>query len=373
MLYQRIKRMDTKNRLGKRVVSYIIPEEYRKKFSARYKEISRVRMIRNVCRDRKGEVKDLFHTCLEHISPVTEPLALISQVTCSGGMFINQLFDGHPETHSYPHELLIDYPQENHWPKIDLKDDPRRWFEMLLEKDVLEYARNGYWRRAGEEQSFPFIFLPSLQRDIFFSYLESLQKINLRHVFDGYLTSYFGAWLNNQNATGSKKVVTAYGRELSMSEDNMRLFFEVYPDGRLISVIRDPHSWWLCAQRHEPEKHRDFEQALGRWEADAQAMLRNRQRYGDRVCIINFEDLVGNTKAVMHHLANFLEIKFIDTLLVPSFNTFTSKAHPTMQDQGHPDTPAQGDRQLTGRQQDIIDRMSSQTYPKVMKEAVRFG
>ncbi len=376
MLYQFIKRLDTETRLGQRIISHLIPERYRKKFSVRYKERSRTRMIRKVCRDRKAQVEDLFYTCLEHISPVTEPLALISQVPFSGGMLLNRLFDGHPAIHARPHQLLIGYPEENRWPKIDLKDDPQHWFEMLFENTVFvfDYASSGHCRKIGEQQAFPFIFLTSLQREIFSRSLDSLPEVALRSVFDAYMTSYFGAWLNNQNGNGPKKCVTAYGPGLSMSEDNMQLFFEIYPDGRLISVVRDPYAWLMSARKHEPEKYGDFEQALGLWEADARAMLRNREEYDDRVCIIRFEDLVGKTRTVMHHLAEFLEVEFVESLLVPTFNTFALKGHTTMQDRGHGklDGPVQEDRQLTGRPEDIIERMSAETYPQVLSRALKF-
>jgi hypothetical protein len=366
--------MDTETKLGKRIISHFIPEEYRKKISAHHKERSRTRMIRNVCRDRNTQLKDLFHTCLEHISPVTEPLALISQIQYSGGMLLNQLFDGHPEFHSHPHELLIGYPEKDQWPKIDVKDDPRRWFEILFENAVLEYARNGYWRRAGEEQSFPFIFLPSLQREIFFRYLDSLPEVTLRHVFDAYMTSYFGAWLSNQNGNGPKKFVTAYGPGLSMSEDNMQLFFEVYPDGRLISVVRDPRSWFISAQRHEPKKHGDFEGAISQWEKSARAMLRNKERYGGRVCLIKFEDLVGKTAAVMGYLAEFLGIEFNEILLVPAFNKFPIKAHTSFKVANHGivNGPLSRYSTLTDRQLDAIEKMAGETHTRVLDEVVRF-
>jgi hypothetical protein len=83
------------------------------------------------------------------------------------------------------------------------------------------------------------------------------------------------------------------------------LFFEIYPDGRLISLVRDPKNWFPSALRHAPEKYGDFEGAINQWEKSARAMLRNKERYGGRVCIIRFEDLVGKTAAVMRYLAEF--------------------------------------------------------------------
>jgi len=374
MFYQRIKRMDTKTRLGKRIISHFIPEEYRKKFSAHHKERSRARMIRNVCRDRNAQLKDLFHTCLEHISQVTEPLALISQIQYSGGMLLNQLFDGHPEVHSHPQELLIGCPGKYQWPKIDVKDDPRRWFEMLFENTLFEYAQNGYCRRAEEKQTFPFIFLPSLQREIFLKYIDSIQSVNLRDVFNSYMTSYFGAWLGNQNDNGRKKFVSAYAPGLSTSRDNMEPVFEIYPDGRLISVVRDPKYWFVSAQRHKTEKYGDLKRALSQWVEDTQAMLRNKERYGDRVCIIKFEDLVGKTATTMRCLAEFLGIGFDEIWLVPTFNKFPIKVHTRFKVENHGTVngPLPRCSTLKGRQLDTIEKMAGETYTRVLSEVVRF-
>src|SRR5437667_1135310 len=70
---------------------------------------------------------------LRYQVPVREPLALISQISRSGGTLLSQLFDGHPQCHAHPDELMIGYPRRRHWPQLDLQDSPERWFEMLAE------------------------------------------------------------------------------------------------------------------------------------------------------------------------------------------------------------------------------------------------
>jgi hypothetical protein len=127
-------------------------------------------------------------------------------------------------------------------------------------------------------------------------------------VFDAYMTSYFGAWVNNQNRLGVKKYITAFTPRLAMMDTNMASFFNIYPWGRLISVVRDPKNWFPSATRHQFDKYGDIEKALDQWNDSARSMVRNKQKYGDRVCIITFEDLVQRTEAVMRYLADFLNI-----------------------------------------------------------------
>jgi hypothetical protein len=372
--YQLLKKLDTKTRLGKRIISYLIAEESRKKLSGYLRDRSRTKLIRKVCGASGPHLKDLFHTCLKHISPVTEPLALISQIQRSGGSLLSQLFDGHPEIHAHPHELMMDYKKEYVWPRIDLNDRPERWFGILFEKVIIEHTNKGYKKGRIEQEVFPFILVPYLQKELFLKYLDSIQSITLRDVFDAYMTSYFGAWINNQNYNGQKKFITVFTPRLSTLKANMEFFFEIYPDGRLISLVRDPKNWFPSALRHVPDKHGDLEGALSQWNESALAQLWNKERYGDRVCIIKFEDLVSKTEVVMRYLAEFLCIEFDDILLVPTFNKFPIKAHTSfkVENYGIINSTLSRYKTLTGSELDTIDEMTGEIYPRVLKEVINF-
>ena len=126
------------------------------------------------------------------------------------------------------------------------------------------------------------------------------------------MTSYFGAWINNQNINGPKKIVTAFTPRLAEQNENMEYFFDIYPDGRLISIIRNPKNWYPSALRHVPEKYGDLSLAVSQWNENTRAAIFNKQQYGDRVSIIAFEDLLDKTEAVMRYLAEFLGIEFND-------------------------------------------------------------
>jgi hypothetical protein len=188
------------------------------------------------------------------------------------------------------------------------------------------------------------------------------------------MTSYFGAWINNQNANGSKKFVTVFTPGLSTQAPNMEFFFDIYPDGRLISLIRNPKSWFPSALRHLPEKYGDLEDALRQWNESALAELRNKEQYGDRVCIIKFEDLASQTETVMRYLAEFLGIEFDDILLVRTFNKFPMKAHADFLEENHGigSSPPIRPKTLSAQELDTIERMTCEIYPGVLNEAVKF-
>ena len=319
-------------------------------------------------------LETLYQACLEHTRPVTSPLALISQIQRSGGTLLSQLFDGHSELHAHPHELKIGYPTKYTWPKLDLKDDPSRWLETLFEYSVLGHFKKGYKKEKKRDDAFLFLFLPSVQREIFLDYLGSLGSLTLRDVFDAYMTSYFGAWLNNQNSSGHKRFITAFTARLSMNRDNMESFYETYPDGRLISLIRDPKNWYPSAIRHKPRICRDIQEGVDLWKKSAQSMLLNKERYGDRVNIITFEDLISKTESVMRYLAEFLEIKFDNILLEPTFNKYPIRANTSFEADKSGIINSTLNRYKTLAQDELrfVESMTKEMYKEVLRLAIRF-
>jgi hypothetical protein len=269
---------------------------------------------------------------------------------------------------------MIGYPEKHLWPRIDLNDRPENWFGILFEHIVNKYNHEGYVKGKEEKETFPFVFIPALQRKIFLDYIHSVRSITARDVFNGYLTSYFGAWLNNQNYNGEKKFVTAFSLRLAIIKESMELFFETYPDGRLISLIRDPQNWFPFAMIHWPKRYEDVSVAVKRWNESAQAMLWHKERYGDCVCLLRFEDLVSKTEAVMRYLTGFLGIEFDDILLVPTFNKYPTKAIERLKEENRATRsgPLWGGRKLAEQEVNTIERETSEIYSLVLKEVVTF-
>jgi hypothetical protein len=306
--------------------------------------------------------------------PITDPLVLISQIQRSGGTLLSQLFDGHPELHAHPNELMIGYPKKYTWPKIDLDDRPEQWFEVLFEDMVILHLTEGYKKSIKHDETFPFIFLPYLQKELFMKYIRLKTSVTLRDVLNAYMTSYFGAWINNQNINGVKKYITAFTPRLNMYEDNIKSFFEVYPDGRIISIIRNPKNWYPSAVGHASMRYDEIKNALTQWKDNANAMVRNKNRFKDQICIIKFEDLVKNTQAVMQYFAEILQIQFDEILLVPTFNKSPIKANTSFQSKKYGIIKGTLSRYKTLDTDElkIIEDMTEDVYQKVLNAVVTF-
>jgi hypothetical protein len=253
---------------------------------------------------------------------VREPLVLISQIQRSGGTLLSQLFDGHPECHAHPGEIEIGHPKKYRWPPLDLAR-PETWFGVLFEKGAYKAMRDGYKKPSRpwlEHDVFPFLFSPSIQKEIFERCTGSRLIERERDVLDCYMTSYFNAWLDNQNLyTGPKKVVTGFAARLSMDLANVERFFHAYPDGTLISILREPCAWYASARRHRTH-YSILNEAVELWCRSTTAAMEAFERFGNRVLIIRYEQLVLETEATMRGVAEAVGIAMSPTLLAPTFN-----------------------------------------------------
>jgi len=285
--------------------------------------------------DEIEEYHQLSRSRLDHVVPVREPLVLISQIQRSGGTLLSQLFDGHPECHAHPHEICIGKPMKWDWPPLDL-GRPDTWFATLHEPLVAEWVDSGYVKDQTARQSaeaapdvFPFVFSGRLQQSIFEACIAQGTVEGERDVLDCYFTSYFNAWLDNHNLyTGPKKVVTGFTPRLSMELDRVERFFAAYPDGTLISIVRDPRAWYASAHRHR-KYYGDLQEAAGLWRQSTEAAMEARERFGVRVFLLTYEELIEDPQAILTALADRLGIAFTPELLQPTFNGRPIRANAT--------------------------------------------
>ena len=272
--------------------------------------------------DELEEYQALCRSRLEHLVEVHEPLVLISQIQRSGGTLLGQLFDGHPECHVDPYELKIGHPKKHNWPVLDLTR-PESWFPTLYFPGMSERLRRTDRTKqpADGRSQFPFLFLPRLQKAIFDASVAARPIRTERDVLGCYFTSYFNAWLDNQNLyTGPKQVVVGFTARLATEAKSIDGFFSAYPDGTLISIVRDPRAWYLSASRHMPERYADLGTALQLWRDSTEAAIGASERFGDRVLLLTYEELVQETEATMQRVAERIGISPRPELLVPTFN-----------------------------------------------------
>jgi hypothetical protein len=120
------------------------------------------------------------------------------------------------------------------------------------------------------------------------------------------------------------------------------------------------------------KKYQDIRLALNQWNDSAQGMLRNKQQYGDRVCIILFEDLIRSTEAVMRYLADFLGIGFDDILLTPTFNKTPVKPNTSfnLEKPGIMFSALERHKNLSRAESRLVDEITRETYEEIKGLAI---
>jgi hypothetical protein len=277
-------------------------------------------MIKEVCREDEYHLDDILHTCLQHITPIESPLALLVELPFSGGEMLTHLLDGHSRLHGYPGTLISDMEPQSSWPSIDPAGKPSDWLKVISGHfDPVLFCRSTTASKSVPTSS-PNIFLPILQEKLFLQYLAGFNAIKERDIFNAWMTACFGAWLNYRNHGTTKKFVTARISAMSISSESLLHFFDIYPDGKIIAPIRHPAAWVADMAAQEPALSEKLNSTVNFWKEHVRRIMDIRNQYADSVCVVTAEGLVERTDRVMQQVPRFLDIDFEETLLDPTFN-----------------------------------------------------
>ena len=181
------------------------------------------------------------------------------------------------------------------------------------------------------------------------------------------MTSLFNAWLDNQNLyTGPKRWVVAFSPRRAWG-DGLDRYFQIYPEGRLISILRDPWSWFTSAQGRDPKADPDI--LLEAWKRSAGEMLRASREHGDQFHVVRFDELVLDTRRAMQGLSKFLGIDYSPKLASPTFNGFPVGANSSFdtKEVGVVKDPVQRhDKVLSDEQKDLIRTGCDELYRETL-------
>lgn len=262
---------------------------------------------------------------IKHVVPVGQPLVLITQVQRSGGTLLMRLFDGHPNCHAIGHELGALLPSA-----LPIPRDPEHAWRTLTDRSLgVRFAkgvRQAHKKLGGDASEQPFELPPLLHRALFEDCLARNDPGSDREVMNCYLAAYFNSWLGYKGFNGVKLWVTGFEPGAIAKPKRVRCFRELYPDGRIISVVREPSSWYASARRWGIRwEHPDL--AIDDWRRPVLAAIREKEDNPDLVALVPFERLVADTEEVMRALAIFLGIEFTQDLVAPTFNGVVMKAN----------------------------------------------
>ena len=321
--------------------------------------------VTNVIYRHKASFHPILKYCVNNIEIIDAPLILISQIQRSGGSLLSQLFDGHPSLLVHPHELKIGHPKNADWPKFSSSDNPSKLFTRLFEHNNILFMRNGYAKGKRQIKRHRFYFIPSLQREIFLSLCNDSKVLTDRHILNAYFTSYFNAWLNYRGSLRGKYVL-AFAPRLASDQKQFEDFFTTYPDGKLISILREPYSWFASVTTRNPEKLID--NLIKIWNESTCAMIRNKKSNSDNVILLKFEDLISDSEKTMINICRQIGLDYNDVLLTPTFNSepITANSSFTVKEEGISNEPINRKQYLDTNEIKYIERECTVNYQNAL-------
>lgn len=248
------------------------------------------------------------------------PLLLISQIQRSGGTLVSQLFDGHPELFSHPHEIQIGQPEKWHWPEIDLSASPRQWLETLLEPRLAKFSLHGYRKADGNKASKgvqPFDLDVERLGERFFGLVADTPPRQPRDVVAAYFTAYFESW-PSYPVSGKERWFCGFVPRMMSMHASVAGFRDSYPDGLFVTSIRSPLEWYASAQRHSRE-YSSVAHAIELWKTSILSAIELQHRDPAGVHLMTYHDLVTEPEVEMRRLAARIGIAFDPCLLTPTY------------------------------------------------------
>ena len=106
-----------------------------------------------------------------------------------------------------------------------------------------------------------------------------------------------------------------------MEPANLERFFAAYPEGTLISIVRDPRAWYVVRIELRARALRETSRSRSSCGGcRSSAALEARERYGERVLVLTYERLLEQPEATMAWIAERIGITMSPQLARPTFN-----------------------------------------------------
>jgi hypothetical protein len=265
------------------------------------------------------------------------------------------------------------------WPSIDPSAAPDLLFQQLSERSLAGFSVTGYFkdkpaRRLGlaaQVQSLPFEYSPDDHRALFIALIERQAPTTRRAVFEAYFSSLFTAWRNYSCPEGTKQWVVGFRNRLRHNIDQV---FADFSNGRFITCVRDAKARTASNLRYHEGTADTLSNNLAKWREVVAFQLATKKRYGDRVAILTFDQLVLDTEVTMRRLADWLGISFHVGLLTPTFNGAPIRANSSFRVEAGGIIRAPLDNWRSVLSQDeaaFVDHETSELYGRVRAAALR--
>ncbi|MDA3790637.1 MAG: sulfotransferase [Desulfobacula sp.] len=258
---------------------------------------------------------------IEWVKSVTENILWICQLPRSGGTLLLRLLDSHPQFHCYP--AVFGFANKGRiWPdKSAILNSDNVLEDVFSYMNMEKFHLIGMKKQSSNmaQELYPIYFNGTWYREIFNQFLV---KDKPRDYFNAFFTAIFNGWRNNQNLYGIKKYIVGQMtlRRPELYKKNFINFKQVYPNGKMVFMVRRPDDWLASAihlRKSTPFSQNPFEIMEYYKIIVQQAVVMARQK---DLIVFRFEDLILSPRKTMMILADNIHIKWNEILLEPTFN-----------------------------------------------------
>ncbi|CDZ76225.1 hypothetical protein BN59_00492 [Legionella massiliensis] len=239
-----------------------------------------------------------------------------------GGNVTLRLLDGHDELFVYPFESQIGNKHttdflssmertQYRYPEFPAGLSARELYELFYDeelKTLLRKPNGSKFKTANIEMK------ESDRIDAFCKYLEN-KPYTRANIVAAFFVSTFSAW-KNYKVSGKNHMYVGYSPIIGIDAHKILADF---PKAHVVHVVRNPLSAYADTKKRPFPL--PFHQYVMSWNLYHHAALVQQSLNPQRMTIVRYEDIVGNTRKTMEMICSRVGIAYSDSMLHPSFNS----------------------------------------------------
>lgn len=255
------------------------------------------------------------------------PILAICNSMRSGGNLINRLLDGHNNLVTNHSEtffgIFSDISEKsvhiiNHFNMEFISNDADIFFDYLLKNDNYHlHASNKGWVKTNYKNPIKYSYSIKKHKLFFKKFFNRYKTSSVRDVYDYYISSFF---LSFENIDLKNKIFfNTYWPNFFLFKKNINNFFQIYQDGYILYVIRDPLQWAASCKVRRPNQF-NYNYMNNIYNKSNINAIYAKKKFKHKIIIIGFNELLRNHKSVINKIYSLLDLEKIKTKnIYPTF------------------------------------------------------